>query len=152
MSNGAQILEAPTRIEGRVAQLLNARELVINIGSSGGVKPGMTFAVLADKPVEIRDPQTGDILDVVDREKVRVRATEIRPKIAICRTYRVTRVPPGPLYGAFTLAGHLATLANPPREIPETLEADRHALPPPLDPDDSYVKINDRVVMVKEND
>ena len=81
-------------IEGRVAQILNARELVINVGSEAGVAAGMKFAVMSRSATQIIDPDTNEVLDEIDREKVRVRATEVRPKIAICKTY-VTRTIPG---------------------------------------------------------
>ena len=64
----------------RVAAILNARELAINIGSDGGVVQGMKFAVLAESPTIVTDPMTGDELDQIDREKVRVEAIEVSPK------------------------------------------------------------------------
>ncbi|HEY0545159.1 MAG TPA: hypothetical protein VGC91_07165 [Pyrinomonadaceae bacterium] len=141
-------------LEGRVAQILNARELVINIGSDKGIKPKMKFAVLSESPLEVRDPETGDVLDVIDREKVRVVATEVRPKIAICRTYRIkTVIPGGALYAdPIKSIGQMASIFQPPREIPETLEAKDSSLPPALSPEESYVKINDRVVRVADDE
>jgi hypothetical protein len=133
------------RTEGRVAQLLNARELVINIGSEKGVIPKMKFAVLSETPLEIRDPNTQELLDVVDREKVRVEAYEVRPKISICRTYVVRSE--GMRFG-FTAA--VLENIKPYREVVETLKAEDSSLPPPLNPEDSYVKINDRVVAIEE--
>jgi len=139
------------RLMGRVAQILNARELVINIGSENGVKPKMKFAILAEKPLEVRDPDTGDVLDVIDREKVRVEASEVRPKITICRTYRVKRIGGGALHASsIPSLVSVASLFEPAREIPETLEAKDSSLPPPLSPEDSYVKIKDRVIQVFE--
>jgi hypothetical protein len=130
-----------SRLEGRIAQLLNERELVINIGSEAGVKQGMKFAVMSESPLEIRDPITHEVLDSVDREKVRVEAHEVRPKISICRTYRVR----------YTEGLQLAMpFLRPAREIPETLRADDASFPPPLDPAESYVKINDRVIFVQD--
>ena len=77
------------RLEGRVASILNARELVINIGSNTGVEQGQKFAVLAATPLQVTDPDSGAMLDEIDREKIRVEAHEVRPKITICRTYRM---------------------------------------------------------------
>lgn len=136
------------RIEGRVAAILNARELAINIGSDGGVVQGMKFAVLAESPMIVTDPMTGDELDQIDREKVRVEAIEVRPKMTICRTFRVTRIAGGPL-SASGLMG-FRDLAAPPREIPETLRMEDSSLPPPLPEKESYVKVKDRVIEVSE--
>jgi hypothetical protein len=148
-----------TPLKGRVAQILNARELVINIGRAAGVKSGMKFAVLSETPMEIRDPESKEVLDVIDREKVRVEASEVRAKITICRTYRQKTIPGGPLYIstltslkniAGVLGGGGTDLYKPPEATPETLKAEDASLPPALSPQESYVKINDRVVQVTE--
>jgi hypothetical protein len=140
--------EPRRKLEGRVAQLLNARELVINIGSRHGVARGMRFAVLAEKPMEIRDPETEEILDVVDREKVRVEASEVRERITICRTYKTRTIGGGALASAL-MTFEVQRMLEPPRTIVETLSVKDSQLPAPLDPEDSYVKINDRVVLVE---
>lgn len=135
------------KIEGRVAQILNARELVINIGSKEGVKERMKFAILAEKPIEVKDPSTNEVLDYIDREKVRVEASEVREKITICRTYRIKRSGGTRInYGAA-----IAQLLEPAQDIPETLDAKSSSLPRPLSPEESYVKINDRVIHVSDD-
>lgn len=83
------------KIVGRVASILNAKELVINVGANQGVSPGMKFAVMAESPVSVTDPETGEVLDMIDREKVRVEAVEVREKISICRTYRTREISAG---------------------------------------------------------
>jgi hypothetical protein len=108
---------APTHLlEARVAQILNARELVINIRESSGVKQGMKFAVLSESPTEIRDPVTNELLDTIDRVKVKVRASEVRPKVTVCKTYLVRTIPGGPLYANFLFFGW-ATSRNRPRKL-----------------------------------
>ena|SRR5713101_2584053 len=136
------------RLEGRVAQILNARELVINLGSQNGVRQGMKFAVLAEFPIEIHDPVTNEMLGVVDREKVRVEATEVRERIAICRTYRTTKT--GGSARSLFAAEEVRRLFEPERVIVETLAVQDSQLPPPLKPEESYVKINDRVILIEE--
>jgi hypothetical protein len=133
--------QAP-KIEGRVAQLLNARELVINVGAAAGVRKGMKFRVLADAPLEVRDPQTNAVLDTIDRDKTQVEAVEVREKIAICRTFRNVggNLVRRQLEGMFDL-----TVARP-----ETLQLKDSALPPPLPESESYVKVNDRVTSIEE--
>ena len=130
------------RLEGRVAQLLNERELVINIGEANGVQAGMQFQVLAESPVEIRDPETDELLGTVDREKVRVQAVDVHPNFSICRTYRVRRIPGSSMYYAMKLP----TLIAPPETVPETLKAEDSEYLPPLPEEESYVKRGDRVV------
>ena len=64
-------------ITGKVAGVLNERELTINVGSEKGVYEGMKFKVLASSPIKVKDPDTEKILGTVDREKVQVKAIEI---------------------------------------------------------------------------
>ena len=134
------------RIEGKVAGVLTERELVINIGTSSGVHEGMIFKVLSNEPTEVRDPITNDLLGVIDREKVRVRATEVEEKFAICKTYRVRVIGSDALAG---IAGISAIFA-PRQEIPETLKAESKDTLPPLPEEESFVKKGDRVVEVLE--
>jgi hypothetical protein len=132
-----------SRTEGRVAAILNAREIVINVGEAAGVKKGQKFAVLASEPLEIIDPVTNKILDTVDREKVRVQAIEVRQSVTICRTYRMRS-------GGGGLRIHADLLKIMPEPIPETLRIQDSSIPPPLSEEDSYVKINDRVILVAD--
>lgn len=133
-------------LQGKVAKILTEREVVINIGSVQGVKKGMRFAILAATPEEISDPETGEVLDVVDRPKVFVQATEVREKITICSTYRTIHIPGGALSTIFSIG----SLYNQPRDIPETLRIEGSSLPAPLSPEESYVKVGDRVKQVEE--
>jgi len=130
-------------LQGRVAAIVNARELVINIGSNHGVILGMKFAIMAATPLEIKDPSTGKVLDRLDREKVRVEATEVREFITICRTYRVKHIPAGT--ASFS---DISTWLREPRDVPETLSVRDSSLPPPLPEEESYVKVNDRAIQV----
>jgi hypothetical protein len=144
-----KISEGNPKLQGRVAQILNERELVINIGEINGVRKGMKFAILSESPLEVVDPVTHEKLDIIDREKVRVAVTEIRSKISICKTYRVKKIGGGMLYDFAGLAV-MKGMLEPPQEINETLKSEDSSLPPPLSPEESYVKINDRVILVDE--
>lgn len=146
MMSEATSPEKQKRLEGRVAQILNERELVITIGSDAGVKPGMKFAVLSETPLNILDPTTGAILDVLDREKVRVEASEVRLRITVCRTFRTFGSAAIVDRSALsTLFGTLGPLKH------ETLRVTDKSFPPPLAAEESYVKVNDRVVHVPES-
>lgn len=140
--------EKQKKLEGLVAGILNARELVINLGQAHGVTLGMKFAVLAESPLEIRDPNSGEVLDTIDREKVRVESSEIREKITVCRTYRVRKISGGPFGETLSGLGSIADIMRPPREVQETLSIHDSSMPPPLSEDESYVKVKDRVHQV----
>lgn len=78
-------------IEGKVAKVLNSRELVINRGTDDGVQQGMKFEIIDDF-YEILDPDSNDSLGTFKRVKIRVKAAEIYPRFSITRTYETYRV------------------------------------------------------------
>lgn len=134
------------RLEGRVAAILNSRELVVNIGLDHGVTLGMKFAVLAESPLKVCDPESGTLLDLIDREKVRVEASEVRKLITVCRTYRVTQTPGSPLGAQLLAVARMGPVIEVPREVKETLAIEDASMPPPLSEEESYVKVKDRVI------
>ena len=73
-------------IEGRVARILNERELVINRGTEQGIRDGMKFSVL-EETGNILDPETRESLGSLTREKIRVMIVDVRPKFSVGRTY-----------------------------------------------------------------
>lgn len=132
-------------LEGRVANIVNERELVITIGESDGVKEGQIFRVLAESPTPITHPETGEALGDMDREKVRVKIVEVSEKFSVCRTYRKRYVGGGGMPDITRLMG------SPRREVPETLRVDDKSKLPEIDEEESYVKRGDRVVIVEED-
>ncbi len=128
------------RLMGKVAGILTRRELLINRGSADGVEVGMRFAVLNSQGIDVRDPDTGEILGSTEVVKTVVKVVRIDgPHLSVGRTFRQT---PG-------RAGALAALANvygTPARV-ETLDIQEGStLKEELDPDDSYVKVGDPVV------
>ena len=135
-------------IEGRVATILNIREVAINVGAKQGVQEGMVFAILSKEPLLVIDPDSGQQLGSEDRVKVRVKATEVYERYSVCRTFGVTPGSPSVLdvlRGASLASWYAPT---PPRE--KTLKVEDSDLPEPLSEDESYVKIGDRVRQVLE--
>lgn len=142
-------------IRGKVAGILNERELVINVGADSGVQAEMKFKVLSVAETEVYDPDTDELLGLIDREKVRVRVTEVKEKLSVCRTYRVFHTPAGPLYTNLFEAGgifRMRELMAAPRKIPETLKAGGSDYLPPLSEEESFVKVGDRVIQLYEDD
>lgn len=70
-------------LQGKVAAILSEKEIILNRGTAHGVKPGMKFAILGSVE-EIKDPDTGELLDTIHLAKGLVQAREVREKIAIC--------------------------------------------------------------------
>ena len=64
-------------LRGKVAQILTARDLALNIGYEHGVTSGMVFAILNAKGASIKDPDTGQELGSVSLPKVFVKASVV---------------------------------------------------------------------------
>jgi hypothetical protein len=129
----------PFPMVGKVALIINERELAINLGEEHGVEEGMRFAVLAASPIEVRDPDTNEFLGSAPREKVRVEAVDVQERMTICATYE-TRVVGGQM-GFPDMTGMFA----PQRRVPRTLRAATDSYPAPLSAKESYVRIGDVV-------
>ena len=71
----------PQPIRGKVAQVLSARELVMNVGLVDGVTVGMYFSVV--KITEIKDPDTSKVLGKVERPKISLRVVEVQNELSV---------------------------------------------------------------------
>ena len=133
-------------IRGRVAQILNTREVALNIGTNDGVKLGMLFDIMIPNSYNITDPDTGAILGSLDRPKTRVKVIQIKDRLSLATTYRKKRVNVGGV-------GFLASrMFEAPRwvtryETLKTNESMEHSADE-LSKADSYVSIGDPVVQV----
>ncbi|MFF2772967.1 hypothetical protein ACFVUP_38300, partial [Streptomyces bacillaris] len=68
-----------SRIEGKVASVLNERELVLNVGAEEGVEVGMRFKILYAGGIEITDPDTNEALGNVEWPKTEVKIVSVQP-------------------------------------------------------------------------
>lgn len=135
------------RIEGKVASILTARELVINKGSEDGVEVGMRFAVLNRKGNEILDPDTNEALGSVELPKTFVKVISVEPRLAIAKTFREFVTPA--VQGIFGSLGSGSLMSgSPERRVAETLKTDEARLKDELDEAESYVKRGDPVVQI----
>ena len=132
-------------IRGKVASVINEREIAINIGTVHGVKVGMDFDVIDVHDEKIKDPDTEEVLGSIERPKVRVRVAHVQEKLSVASTYKVESVN----IGGGGLLGPFSRSLMPPEWIEkyETLRAKDKALSP-LSEEDSYVKVGDPVVQV----
>lgn len=131
-------------IRGKVARVLNSREIAINVGSENGVLVGMFFDVMDPKGENITDPDSGELLGSIERPKVRVKVTKVHERLAVASTYRKKRVNVGGTGPSFGQLGHFLM---PPKWVTqyESLKTDEQTWED-LRPEDSYVKIGDPVV------
>jgi len=72
----------PSKLNGVVAYASGNR-VIINIGSSSGVKQDMVFVV--SKVLEVvKDPTTGEVIDEVTEALAEIKVTEVKDKSATC--------------------------------------------------------------------
>ena len=136
-------------IRGKVASLLNTREIAINKGYADGIKMGMYFDVMYPESGEIRDPDTNEVLGSIVRMKVRVRVTEVQKKLAVASTYERAIVDSPASFGPYARSLMPASWIN--KYEMETLRKADRFLPVDIYGDDSDVKVGDPVVQVIEN-
>ena len=132
-------------IHGKIAKVLNSREVALNIGQAQGVAPGMRFEVLAPQAYEIPDPDTGIVLGSVALPKVPVEITRVYDHVSVAATYRKQSVD-------IRVISHPSDIFKPPlwERRYETLKTGGGFAKDTidLDPADSYVAIGDPVVQV----
>lgn len=133
-------------IRGKVAQILNTREVALNIGINDGVELGMLFDIMIPNSYNIADPDTGDTLGSLDRPKTRVKVIQIKDRLSLATTYRKRRV---------NIGGHgflTSRMFEAPRWVTsyETLKTSESMenSADELSEADSYVSIGDPVVQV----
>jgi hypothetical protein len=143
----------PDMIQGRVARILNSRELVINRGAEAGVSLGMRFAVLDPAGEDITDPDTGQIIGSLQRPKAQVEIVQVSENISVAKTYRYRMVSTGGTGAGLALSGDIARLFAPHREAKkyETLKASEAGWEP-LTEEQSIVKVGDPVIQIDAED
>lgn len=135
-------------IRGKVARILNSRELVLNVGSAKGVTTGMYFDILDTKGEDILDPDSGELLGSIERPKVRVQVTSVEERLSVASTYKKKTINVGGRGSGASLMG-LSDLFMPPKYIEkhETLKTTEKTWED-LSESESYVKTGDPVVQV----
>lgn len=131
-------------VTGKVAAIVDERELVINRGEEHGVTVGMRFAVLAGQGTEILDPDTGEALGSVPIDKATVKVVRVQPRLSVARTFRTVGGSPGLLPGV-----NLSAMLSGTRPRPEELRYTETGLRESLDETDLLIKIGDYVVETK---
>lgn len=136
-------------IRGKVARVLNARELALNVGSSHGVEIGMYFDVLDPKGEDITDPDTGEILGSVERTKVRLKVIKVMDNLSVASTFKRKKSNIGGSGLAGLGGSSLSRLFLPPEYVVryETLKTQEKTWED-LSEEQSYVKTGDPVVEV----
>lgn len=134
------------QIHGKVASVLNEREIAINVGTTDGVIVDMLFDVMDPRYSNIKDPDTEEVLGSIERSKVRVKVIEVQDKLSLATTFRTEEVQIGPRVSDFAVpSGGWITKS-------ETLKIGGKLgdAPDDLEESQSYVKTGDPVIQVIE--
>ena len=137
-------------IRGKVARILNSRELVITAGSEQGVAIGMLFDILDPKGQEITDPDTGEVLGSIERPKIRVQVIKVYDRLSVASTFRKTEVNVGGLGANLDIQSiGIYKLFMPPRYITinETLKTNENTWEDVAE-SENYIAIGDPVSQV----
>ncbi len=131
-------------IRGKIAKVISSREVALNIGKDCNVQVGMLFDIVVPGNLEIRDPETLEVLGSVQpRSKARVKVVSVEDKFAVAATYRKEYVGgPYRLLGDVRLGGDVRI---------ETLRT-REALDEAFSEKERYVATGDPVVQVIDAD
>ena len=70
-------------IRGKVARVLNKYEIAINVGTAHGVAVDMYFDVIDAHELNIKDPDTGEVLGSIERSKIRVKIIYAQEKLSV---------------------------------------------------------------------
>lgn len=136
-------------IRGKVASVINEREIAINVGTTDGVAVDMHFDVMDAPDEDIRDPDTNEVLGSIERPKIRVKVTHVQERLSVASTYRIKNVNIGGY--AYRKLGPFSKSLMPPNWITkyETFKKEQETVDE-LDEEDSCVKTGDPVVQVIE--
>lgn len=69
----------------QVVKILSDRDLVIDAGKKRGVEEGMIFSIMGSE--EIRDPDSKEIIEVVEYEKIRVKVSFVGDEVAVAGVF-----------------------------------------------------------------
>ncbi len=134
-------------IKGKVAKIMNERELALNRGADAGVQEGMRFQVLQPEVV-IEDPDTKEQLGILQREKIKVKVVEVHPKYSIAQTYETYQAT-FPFSAAESLGPFSAAVA---RTRVRTLYGEQPAAQQRIDAQGATVSVGDPVAQLPEEE
>ena len=139
-------------IKGKVAKIVDSREMVINVGQHSGVTIDMRFNILSPKRQDIKDPDSQEIIGSIERVKIRVKVTKVHDQISIARTYRKRKVNVGGV-GTLPSIDSWRDIIDPPKWIDQTeIIKTRESTLEQIKEQEDYVKIGDLVVQVLGDD
>lgn len=130
-------------VAGKVAAILDDRELVINRGEADGVTLGMRFVIMPSQGVQVHDPDTKEPLGYVPIEKTIVKVVRVQPRLSVGRTFRTIGGTPG-----FIASPSFAAAIYGTSPTPELLETTETRLWETMNEEDLKVRVGDEAIEV----
>lgn len=84
-------------VEAKIASILSDSSIAINAGAERGVSVGDNVTVWRD--VAVKDPDTGDDLGSVRLQALRLRITQVQPRLAVAHVVNKTLDPLAGIFG-----------------------------------------------------
>lgn len=126
-------------VTGKVAKVLNDREVVLNKGRLEGIEEGDYIGIVDSQEFGIKDPENNNDLGDIVRFKVSLRVTQISDHLSIASTYKVSKVNVG---GNFNFGSLRAFQAAEWVDRVERLSYEEDSALP-IDPEDSRIQVSD---------
>lgn len=108
-----------TPIRGKIAYVLDNGDIVINVGRAHGVRQGMRFDVIDDNNLEIRDPDTREVIGSLEVSKIKVEVIDIQEKISVATPHLPGERRVGDSYRISIPLGPFARSLMPPSWVAE---------------------------------
>lgn len=126
-------------LHGKVAKLLNLREVALNVGAKDGVVEGMKFNVLNRNAGDILDPDTKEVLGSLTLPKLQIEINFITDEYSVAEVV-------GTRSGGFGIPSFFFE-GSSLRSL--TLKRGDHPGVEEIDPKDSIVQVGDVVIEVR---
>jgi len=136
-SRSAPARGADGLLHGKVAKLLNVREVALNIGSKDGVTNGMKFLVLNPNAGDIQDPDTNVVLGTLQLPKLQLTVNFVADEFSVAEVAGTRRG-----FG-------LPSIFYEQSGLDLTLKRRDHPGVEDIDPKESIVKVGDPVIEYK---
>jgi hypothetical protein len=135
------------KIVGKVADIVDNRTVVLNVGSKKGVMLNMIFQLLDKDGRKIIDPDTHAVIGSLKLPKIQVRVTYVDEEYSIAETYVFEKVN----VGGINSLGSYSNLMAPPKYVKryETFDIES-ATKENISKEKSLVKIGDIAELIIE--
>jgi hypothetical protein len=120
----------------------------MNVGRKDGVKEKMRFKVVCSVPV--KDPDTGEELGEINREKIRVEVFQVEERFSLARTYETYQVNVGGdgILFRSALDDGIKKMLEPQKIVTKVKTFDDASEFDAIDNSQSPIKVGDRVIQI----